>query len=457
MKKSEMTLSQAAERLNAGTVSSRELTEAALAVMDDPQGEGARVFTRIYRRQALQQAAASDERRRAGTPLSALDGAPVSIKDLFDVAGESTTGGSVVLADAPVAARHAAIVDRLLRAGAVIVGKTNMTEFAYSGLGINPHYGTPANPYDRTTRRIPGGSSSGGAVAVSDGMCLGSVGSDTGGSVRIPAALCGLTGYKPTARRIDLAGVLPLSPALDSVGVIAHDVASCLALDNIISDQPLRLARRSLAQAHFAVPQTLVLDDLDDDVAAAFSAALAHLRRAGARIDEIPCVEFSELARINAAGGFTALESWLWHRPLIEQNSAKYDPRVISRIRRGEAFDENDRRQLVLQRADWQRRVAAAIGEYDALLMPTVPLIAPHIDTLEADENVYFRVNGAVLRNPAVINFLDGCAVSLPCQPVDAAPVGLMVASLSMRDGALLNWALQIERCLSAARFPAEK
>ncbi|WP_413731039.1 amidase [Sodalis sp. RH22] len=457
MKKSEMALSQAAERLNVGTVSARELTEAALAAMDDPRGEGVRVFTRIYRRQARLRAAASDERRRAGRLLSSLDGMPISIKDLFDVAGESTTGGSVVLADAPVAARHAVIVDKLLRAGAVIVGKTNMTEFAYSGLGINPHYGTPANPYDRATRRIPGGSSSGGAVAVSDGMCLGSIGSDTGGSVRIPAAFCGLTGYKPTARRIDLAGVLPLSPALDSVGVMAHDVSSCLALDNIISDRPLALVHKPLAQAHFAVPQTLVLDDLDDDVAAAFSAALAHLRRAGAHITEIPCVEFAELSRINAAGGFTALESWLWHRPLIEQNSAQYDPRVISRIRRGEALDENDRRQLLRQRADWQHRVAAAIGSYDALLMPTVPLIAPPIAALDADENAYFRVNGAVLRNPAMINFLDGCAVSLPCQPVDAAPVGLMVASLPMRDGALLNWALQIERCLSAARFPAGK
>lgn len=457
MKKSEMTLSQAAQRLNAGTVSARGLTEAALAAVDDPQGEGARVFTRLYRHQALLQAAAADERRRAGRPLSCLDGMPISIKDLFDVAGENTTGGSVVLADAPVAARHAAIVDKLLRAGAAIVGKTTMTEFAYSGLGINPHHGTPANPYDRATRRIPGGSSSGGAVALSDGMCLGSVGSDTGGSVRIPAAFCGLTGYKPTARRIDLAGVLPLSPSLDSIGVMAHDVAGCLALDNIISDRPLALVHKTLSQAHFAVPQTLVLDDLDDQVATAFAAALTHLRRAGARIEEIPCVEFSELARINAAGGFTALESWLWHRPLIEKNGALYDPRVISRIRRGEALNENDRRQLQFQRTDWQRRVAAAIGAYDALLMPTVPLIAPPIAALEADDNAYFRINGAVLRNPSVINFLDGCAISLPCQPRDAAPVGLMVASLPMRDDALLGWALEIERCLDAVRFPAGK
>ncbi len=457
MKSVEMTLSQAAERLNAGTVSAQELTKVALAATEDPRGEGERVFTRIYRQQALQQAAASDKRRRAGMPLSDLDGVPVSIKDLFDVAGESTTAGSVVLADAPVATRHAVIVDRLLRAGAVIIGKTNMTEFAYSGLGINPHYGTPANPWDRATGRIPGGSSSGGAVAVSDGMCLGSVGSDTGGSVRIPAALCGLTGYKPTARRIDLAGVLPLSPALDSVGVMAQDVASCLALDTVISDRPLAPEQRTLTQAHFAVPQTLVLDDLDEEVAAAFFAALEHLRRAGANISEIPCAEFAELSQINASGGFTALESWLWHRTLIEHSSAQYDPRVISRIRRGEALDENDRRQLLQQRADWQQRVAAAIGSYDALLMPTVPLIAPPIARLEADETLYFRVNSAVLRNPAVINFLDGCAVSLPCHSVDAAPVGLMVASLPMRDHMLLSWALEIERCFSNARSPADK
>ena len=446
----QLTLSQALQQLAAQETSSLALTEAALARSEDPQGEGAKVFTHVYHQQALQQAAASDARRKAGKPLSALDGIPVSIKDLFDVAGESTTAGSKVLRDAPAAETHSAVVQKLLDAGLVIIGKTNMTEFAYSGLGINPHYGTPANPFDRAMRRIPGGSSSGAAVSVSDGMSLGAIGSDTGGSVRIPAAFCGLTGYKPTARRISQQGVLPLSAALDSIGVIAHDLASCLALDGVIADSPVKTSEKSLARGRFAIPQTLVLDGVDADVQRAFTRAVEKLKQAGAQVEEIPCHEFAELAEINATGGFTALESWAWHQKYIEQQGEQYDPRVVSRIRRGAALGQADRERLEQQRADWQQRVAKAIGQFDALLMPTVPMIAPSIAELAADDETYFKANGAALRNPSVINFLDGCAVSLPCHQAGEAPVGLMVAALSQQDDALLSWSLQIERCLKA-------
>ncbi|MDX5627165.1 MULTISPECIES: amidase [unclassified Brenneria] len=446
-----LTLEQAAAGLATGAFTSMDLTESALARIADPLGEGARTFTRLYADTARQQAQAADRRRAAGRPLSALDGVPVSIKDLFDVAGEPTAAGSRALAAAPPASNHAAVVTRLLQAGAVVVGKTNMTEFAYSGLGINPHYGTPVNPWDRDARRIPGGSSSGAAVAVADGMCFGAVGSDTGGSVRIPAAFCGLTGYKPTARRIDDTGLLPLSPSLDSIGVIAHGVADCIALDGLIAAQPLTPQARPLAQARFGVPQTLVLDELDDAVAAAFELTLRRLAQAGARIEALPCAAFAELAAINAAGGFTALESWRWHQPLIAGHADEYDPRVLSRIRRGAALGENDRLLLAQQRADWQRRVNAEVQDYDALLMPTVPFIAPTIAELEADDDAYFRINGAALRNPSVINFLDGCALSLPCQPPGDAPVGLMAAGLPLHDDALLGWALSIERCLADA------
>ncbi|EFE96135.1 amidase [Serratia odorifera] len=446
-----LTLLQAAAGLACGEFTSRRLTAEALACIDDPQGEGARAFIRVYHAWAQQQAAESDRRRAAGQALSPLDGVPVSIKDLFDVAGEATTGGSRVLTDAAPAQRHAAVVARLLQAGVVIVGKTNMTEFAYSGLGINPHYATPANPWQRAARRIPGGSSSGAAVAVADGMGFGAIGSDTGGSVRIPAAFCGLTGYKPSACRIDMAGVQPLSPSLDSVGVIAHGVADCVALDAAIAERALEPQTLPLAQARFAVPQTLVLDDLDDAVATAFDRALQRLTLAGARIDALPCSEFAELAAINASGGFTALESWQWHQTLIASQAADYDPRVLSRIRRGATLGEGDRQRLQQQRGDWQRRVAATLEGYDALLMPSVPFIAPTIAELEADEALYFRVNGAALRNPSVINFLDGCAVSLPMQPPGSAPIGLMVAGLPQQDQALLGWALSIERCLAGA------
>ncbi|MGB9097900.1 amidase [Erwinia sp.] len=445
---SSLNLQQAGEQLALGAVTSAQLTEQALAKIADSEGEGALAFTQVYVDWAREQAAASTQRRASGNTLSPLDGVPISIKDLFDVQGEATTGGSTVLADAPVAEAHAAIVDRLLKAGAVIVGKTNMTEFAYSGLGINPHYGTPANPWDRAARRIPGGSSSGAAVSVSDGMSFGAIGSDTGGSVRIPAAFCGLTGFKPTARRISLAGVLPLSASLDSVGTIAHDVLSCVALDAVIAEQPLSLTVKNLADAHFAVPQTGVLDGLDAQVSAAFEQAVRALKQAGAQVSEIPLTELAELAAINAAGGFTALESWKWHKPLIGQRAEGYDPRVVSRIRRGEALGETDRQQLVEQRADWQKRVSNKVQQYDALLMPTVPFIAPTLAELETDDEAYFRVNGAALRNPSVINFLDGCAVSLPCAAKGEAPVGLMVAALPLQDEALMSWALAIENVL---------
>lgn len=443
-----LSLQQAIEQLALGNVTPQQLTEQALRHISAADGEGSLVFTQVYAEWAREQAAASTARRAAKLSLSPIDGVPVSIKDLFDVQGEVTTGGSRVLANAPAAEQHAEIVTRLLAAGAVVIGKTNMTEFAYSGLGINPHYGTPANPWDRASRRIPGGSSSGAAVAVSDAMSFGAVGSDTGGSVRIPAAFCGLTGFKPTARRISMAGVLPLSASLDSVGTIAHDVASCVALDGIIAEKPLALTLKDLSRAHFAIPQTLVLDGLDPQVSAAFDAAIAALKQAGAQITEIPLSELSELASINASGGFTALESWAWHQSLIAACADGYDPRVVSRIRRGEPLGEKDRLRLVQQRADWQQRVSGKVMQYDALLMPTVPFVAPTIAELVADEESYFRVNGAALRNPSVINFLDGCAVSLPCQKAGTAPVGLMVAALPMQDETLMSWALEIERCL---------
>ncbi|AYM91424.1 amidase [Serratia sp. 3ACOL1] len=446
-----LTLVQAVAGLASGEFTSRQLIADALAKIADPQGEGERTFTQVYADWAQQQALAADQRRAAGKPLSPLDGVPISIKDLFDVSGQVTTAGSRVLAGAAVVKKHAAIVERLLQAGAVVIGKTNMTEFAYSGLGINPHFGTPANPWDRATQRIPGGSSSGAAVAVADGMCCGAVGSDTGGSVRIPAAFCGLTGYKPTARRIASGGLLPLSPSLDSIGVIAHDVASCIALDAAIAEQALRPESQSLAQARFAVPQTLVLDGLDEEVAEAFQRALKRLAQAGARIEAIPCSEFAELAEINAAGGFTALESWHWHQSLIAENAEGYDPRVLSRIRRGQPLGESDLQQLRQLRASWQQRVTARVQGFDALLMPTAPLIAPLLAELAEDDEAYFRANGAALRNPSVINFLDGCALSLPCQRPGEAPVGLMVAGLPMNDQALLGWALTIERCLAGA------
>jgi aspartyl-tRNA(Asn)/glutamyl-tRNA(Gln) amidotransferase subunit A len=447
------TLQQQADALRAGRVTSRDLVEAALARTSDPAGEGARVYTRVYAERARAQAQASDWLLGAGLARSQLEGLPVSIKDLFDVAGEPTLAGSVVLRDAAPAQSHALVVQRLIAAGAVIVGRTNMTEFAYSGLGLNPHHGTPRNPWDRATGRIPGGSTSGGAVSVSDGMALAAIGSDTGGSVRIPAALCGLTGFKPSAHRVPMDGVLPLSAQLDSIGPIAASVACCAALDAILSGEQGALPTpATLRHLRLAVPLTLVREGMDADVSAAFDASLRALSAAGAQVEEIAMPELAQLAAINAQGGFTAAEAWAWHRPHIARAPERYDPRVISRIRRGAALSAADWLDLMAARKAWVAVVEQRIAGYDALLLPTTPVVAPPIAALEASDDLYGVTNLLMLRNPTLINFLDGCAMSLPCHPTGGAPVGLMIAGANGTDQRILSIGLAVEACLHKAR-----
>jgi aspartyl-tRNA(Asn)/glutamyl-tRNA(Gln) amidotransferase subunit A len=354
------TVNEQQSALAEGRTTSVSLTEEALARASDPSGEGARVFTRLY----------PDAARAAGLVRSSIDGLTVSIKDLFDVAGEVTMAGSVARAGEPSAVEDATVVKRLRRAGAVIVGRTNMTEFAYSGLGLNPHYGVPRNPWDRATGRIPGGSSSGAAVSVSDGMAVAGIGSDTGGSVRIPAAFCGLTGFKPTAARVPLTGVLPLSPSLDSIGAIAASVGCCAALDAILAaDERLLPQPADLGRLRFAVPTTLALEGMDRDVAQAFEATLTSLSAAGAQVEEIAVPEFASLATINAKGGFAASEAWAWHRDLIERAGESYDPRVVSRILRGKDMSAADYLDLLAARKAWVAGVEARIAGYDALLL----------------------------------------------------------------------------------------
>lgn len=442
------TLAELHSALNEGRATSAKLTDAALAHIADPAGEGVRVFTGVYSGQARAAAQASDLLRGAGLARSAIDGLPISIKDLFDVAGETTMAGSLVREGAPAASEHAVIVKRLLAAGAVIVGRTNMTEFAYSGVGINPHYGTPRNPWDRATGRIPGGSSSGAAVSVTDNMAVAAIGTDTGGSVRIPAAFCGLTGFKPTARRVPLTGALPLSTQLDSIGPIAASVACCAQLDAILAgdDAPLPTAAR-LRGMRLAVPATVVLDGLDSTVAAAFDAALSRLSAAGALVEQIAIPEFAELAAINATGGLSGAEAWAWHKDLIERAGDAYDPRVLSRIRRGQTMSAADLLELLQARVRWIASVEQRIAGYDALLMPTVPLVAPALAEL-AEDDAYYRINALILRNPTLINFLDGCALSLPCHPSGSAPIGLTLAAAGGRDRAILSLGMAVEACL---------
>ncbi|MFD4836829.1 amidase [Achromobacter sp. NPDC058515] len=436
--------------LREGKTTSVALTEAALARARDEAGEGARVFTKLYAEAALAQARASDTLRAAGIVRSLVDGLPISIKDLFDIEGETTMAGSVAREGEPAAEANAEVVQRLIAAGAVIIGRTNMTEFAYSGLGINPHYGTPLNPYDRATGRIPGGSSSGAAVSVADGMAVAGIGSDTGGSVRIPAALCGLTGFKPSAWRVSMAGVLPLSANLDSIGPIAASVRCCAELDAILSGDggpaPQAMPLRGL---RLAVPTTLALDAMDKHVSESFGAAVQSLKDAGALVDEIAIPEFAELGAINSKGGFTAAEAWAWHRDLIARAGKRYDPRVVSRIMRGQDMSAADYLDLLDAREAWVAAVDHRIAGYDALIMPTTPIVAPAVADLQASDDAYYAANGLILRNPTLINFLDGCALSLPCHAAGTAPVGLMIAGSNGADRRILGVGLAVEDLLA--------
>lgn len=435
-------------RLDAGETTSSELVKGALLRIADPAGEGRRTFTEVFRESAIAAAEAADRLRQAGEVRSPIDGIPISVKDLFDVAGTVTRAGSSILADAPPAARDAVIVARLRRAGAVVVGKTNMTEFAYSGLGMNPHFDTPRNPWDRATGRIPGGSSAGAAVSVTDGMAAAAIGTDTGGSVRIPSALCGLVGFKPTARRIPLTGCYPLSPSLDSVGPLALTVADCALLDAIMAgDEPAPLEPLPLATLRFLAPTNYVREDCDAIVTAAFAVALDALRAAGAVIDEAPLEPLERVVPLQSNGGLPAAEVFWAQRELLAEHASEYDPNVYFRIMRGSKLSAADYLDLLTGRADLIARFASATRTYDALLWPTVPVVAPALAALE-DREAYGRANALILRNPSIVNTIDGCALSIPAYQPGTPPVGLAVVARSGEDRTLLDIGAAVEAAL---------
>jgi aspartyl-tRNA(Asn)/glutamyl-tRNA(Gln) amidotransferase subunit A len=422
-----------------------------LARIHDSQGEGKRTYIRLFEDQARACASAWDAMHDAGMPLPPLAGMPVSVKDLFDVAGTTTTAGSVALKDAAPAQQDAPVLKRLRAAGAVIVGTTNMTEFAMGGLGLNPHYGTPRNPYDRKTGRIPGGSSSGAAVSVTDGMATAAIGSDTAGSVRMPAAVCGLTGFKPTARRVPIDGSIPLAASLDSVGPLAADVATCALIDAVLAgEQPDVPVPMPLAGLRFAVAKTVVFDDVEPVVADAFARALTKLSKAGARIVEIPFAELNEVEQASARGSFSVIEGYAYHRELLEKKRDLYDPIIAARFANGQKIGAADYIALRNARADLIERTRRVTAGFDAILMPTVPIVAPKIADLESDENRYLAANRLMIRNPGLVNFLDRCALTIPAHERGSAPVGLTLMGETLGDRRILSIGLSVEAALSA-------
>ncbi len=446
------TLAGLARDLDTGVTTSRHLVEECLARIADPAGEGARVFITVHAEAARAAAEYYDSLRSRGTALSPWAGIPVSIKDLFDMAGDVTTAGSRVLCGQPPAGRDCIAVARLRAVGFIPIGRTNMTEFAYSGLGLNPHYGTPLNPFERQRRRAPGGSSSGAAVSITDELSYGALGTDTGGSCRIPAALCGIVGFKPTARRVPVAGVFPLAQSLDSVGPLAASVACCATLDAVLADEPAAPPRAlELRGRRIALPTRHVLDSLDAHVARSFERAIRELRSAGAEVEEIALSGLEELPAINRKGGLAAAEAYAVHRERLESHAAQYDRRVSTRLLAGRDQSAADYLELIRARADMQRRLDGQLADFDAVVLPTTPIIAPLLQDLESDE-AYVRINRLLLRNTAVANFLDRCAISLPCQESGAAPVGLMLMGAHGGDRRLLRLAAALEARVSPAR-----
>ncbi|MDH5537939.1 MAG: amidase [Rhizobacter sp.] len=421
-----------------------DATQAALVELNAQGDEAGRIFTRLYIEEAREAARAADERARRGRSLGPLDGRLVSIKDLLDVAGEPTTAGSVLLRDAPPATRDAVVVRRLRAAGAVIVGKTSMSEFAFSGVGLNPHYGTPGNVHDAT--RIPGGSSSGAALSVARGLAEIAIGSDTGGSVRIPAAFNGLVGFKPTQARITREGAFPLSYTLDTLGPLCRSVADAAATDSVLAgiDDEV-LPRRALRGLRLGVPRGLLFTQADAEVATAIEQALARLADAGARVSDEALDEWlTQPFRLQERGTLVAAEAAHIHREWLEARAEAYDPIVLGRIRRGTTIGAASYIGIVQARKAVMDSLDHRLADFDALLLPTVPVLAPPIAELQSEAG-FMRHNTTALRNPSVFNFFDLPALTLPVPTAGPLPVGLMVVGRRGCDRELLSVSAAIE------------
>ena len=444
------TLAALAEKLASGKTTSRALTEEALRKIEAKDGEGPRTFVRVFREAALASADASDRLRNAGVVLSPLAGIPVSVKDLTDVAGVTTLAGSATRKQEAPAKQDATVLARLRAAGAVVLGTTNMTEFAMGGLGINPHFGDCKNPWDRATGRIPGGSSSGAAVSVTDGMAYAGLGTDTMGSVRIPAGLCGITGFKPTAARVPRDGIFPLSTTLDSVGPLANSVECCALVDAIFAGEtPQPVKAMPLAGLRLGVPTTLVLDNLEPAVAKAFYAALKKLSAAGVKIEEFAFPEINELSDLNRKCGLSMVECYALHRKWLETRIDGYDPRVIARIIGAKNLEIGDYYDALQLRAELVTRSAWTTERFDAVVMPTLAVVAPPIAQFTSSDDARKDSHAILIRNTCVANYLDRCALTVPCHEPGTAPVGFTVMGERMADRRVLEIGKGVEAAIA--------
>lgn len=440
------TATELAKRLRNGAVDPVEVVEAAFSRIESV-GDPA-IFTSLLKSRALAEARAARRRLKAGSPASLLDGVPVAWKDLFDIKGRVTTAGSTVLEADPPAKADAALVAAGKAAGLVSVGCLNMTEFAYSGIGLNPHYGTPRNPHDRLVHRSPGGSSSASGVAVAADIVPVAIGTDTGGSVRIPASFNGVVGYKSSTGHYPMTGVFPLSRTFDTLGPLARTVADCVVTDAVLRGLAKPAIRaRAVENLPILVPDTVVFDGGEDAVLRNFDASIARLRKAGARVKRIKMPVLQAVIDLIARRGhIVGAEALAVHAERVKGPDAqRMDGRVVNRILEAERMTAAD---LVVFMAERKRLIAEAralIG--DALTaFPTTPHVAMPIAPLEADDKVFFRNNAKTLRNTMLGNFLDWCGISIP-NGADAGgmPTGFLLSATHGRDKDLLAAALGAE------------
>lgn len=435
-------------KLQNGKLSSRTLVDQCFEAIETAGEEGAKTFLCRYEDRARQRADWIDHGRASGAPLSAHAGVPIAIKDLFDVAGEVTRAGSRVLDNQPAATKNAEIVDRLEANGFIIVGKNNMTEFAYSGLGVNAHFGTPLNPSDEAMPRVPGGSSSGAAVAVSRQMVPAAIGTDTGGSCRIPAAFCGLVGFKPTSTRVPKSGAVPLSKTLDCVGPFTTSVSCAAVLDSVLSGGAGEdVESFPEGGLRIGVLDGYVTEKLDEAVGAAYERTLTRLSQRGVRLTPVSIPQLADLPSINSKGGFVGADAYAWHKPFLENRAEFYDPWVRARFDAGKSQSAADYIELGEARRKLRALVAEKHRLFDALILPSVQIVAPTLAELE-DTETSNATNLLCLRNTALGNFLDVPAISIPCHDAGDLPVGAMLFGMTGEDRKLLSIARGLEQAI---------
>jgi len=444
--------------LNTNKITARQLVENCLAAIDDPDGEGQRAFISTYHDRARQQADMVDHARKQGWAVPKFAGIPLSVKDLFDEAGIVTTAGSIVLKDAAPASQDAIVVARLKAAGFIVIGRTNMTEFAFSGLGTNAHYGTPRSPFERDPNnpkigRVAGGSSSGSAVSISDHMAVATIGSDTGGSTRAPAAFCGIVGFKPTTDRMPGAGIFPLSTSFDAAGPMGTSVDCCAMLDSLMAGKDGNAEPPfPVKNLRLAIPVGYLFDDLDDHVAQCFAAAIKALSTAGAIIEEMPIAPIEAMRPSNNTKSIVAAEAYALHRDHLESDAvAQYDPYIAHRLAGGHDISATDYINMFAARKKVWADVQTMTQHFDALVLPTSPALPPTLDTLDSIA-AKTAINARCLRNTSLSNYLDQPTITLPCHGAGTAPVGISLMGPRLHDRRLFAIAAGVEKILNAAR-----